>query len=176
MGRLRRLLVAALAGIIIGFVILLATSDGLRTIRGGRIGGDLPAFYGAARIVRAGETQHLYDPATQEAAQKDLLPVAGRVAFAYPPYGHLIRVVCSAANAGPELAAATEVRELVAAAGVPALGPAPLFRRQARWRVQLVVRSRDREPAIAAVRAAVERVAGAREHGGVAFAVDVDPQ
>jgi len=86
MGRLRRLLVAALAGIIIGFVILLATSDGLRTIRGGRIGGDLPAFYGAARIVRAGETQHLYDPATQEAAQKDLLPVAGRVAFAYPPY------------------------------------------------------------------------------------------
>jgi primosomal protein N' (replication factor Y) len=99
-----------------------------------------------------------------------------REAFAYPPYGHLIRVVCSAGEAGPEHEAATAVRELIEAAGVPVLGPAPLFRRQARWRAQLVVRSREREPAIAAVRAAVEAVAGDRRHGAAAFAVDVDPQ
>ena len=86
-GRLRRLLVAALAGIAIGFAVLLATSQGLRTARGGRIGGDLPAFYGAGRIVRSGETPRLYDEAAQEAAQRDLLPgISGRVAFAYPPY------------------------------------------------------------------------------------------
>ncbi len=99
-----------------------------------------------------------------------------REAFAYPPYGHLIRVVCSATETGPEHAAAEAVRDLVAAAGVPALGPAPLFRRQARVRAQLVVRSREREPAIAAVREAVEKVSADRAHAGVAFAVDVDPQ
>ena len=92
-----------------------------------------------------------------------------REAFAYPPYGHLIRVVCSAAESGPEHEAATAVRELIEAAGVPVLGPAPLFRRQARHRAQLVVRSREREPAIAAVRAAVEAVAADRapRRGGV---------
>jgi primosomal protein N' (replication factor Y) len=99
-----------------------------------------------------------------------------REAFAYPPYGHLIRVVCSAADAGPEHEAATALRELIEGAGVPVLGPAPLFRRQARHRAQLVVRSREREPAIAAVRAAVEAVAADRSHGAAAFAVDVDPQ
>jgi primosomal protein N' (replication factor Y) len=99
-----------------------------------------------------------------------------REAFAYPPYGHLIRVVCSATEPGPEQAAAEAVRERVAAAGVPVLGPAPLFRRQARVRAQLVIRSRERDPAIAAVRDAVEAVAADRGHATVAFAVDVDPQ
>ena len=64
----------------------------------------------------------------------------------------------------------------MAAAGVPALGPAPLFRRQARHRAQLVIRSPDRSAAIAAVREAVETVAARREHAGASFAVDVDPQ
>ena len=99
-----------------------------------------------------------------------------REAFAYPPYGYLIRVVCSATDPGPELAAAQAIRALVAGAGVPVLGPAPLFRRQGRVRSQLVVRSRERQPAIAAVREAVEAVAADRSHAAVAFAVDVDPQ
>jgi primosomal protein N' (replication factor Y) (superfamily II helicase) len=99
-----------------------------------------------------------------------------REAFAYPPYGHLIRVVCSATGPGPDQAAAEAIRALVAAAGVPVLGPAPLFRRRGRVRSQLVVRSRDRQPAITAVREAVEAVAGDRAHAAVAFSVDVDPQ
>ncbi|HVD59122.1 MAG TPA: primosomal protein N' [Thermoleophilaceae bacterium] len=99
-----------------------------------------------------------------------------REAFAYPPYGHLIRVVCSSSEAGPDHAAADAVRELIEAAGVPALGPAPLFRRQGRHRSQLVVRSRERDRAIAAVREAVEQVAAGRPHAHAAFAVDVDPQ
>ena len=99
-----------------------------------------------------------------------------REALRYPPYGHLIRVVFSALEPGPEEAAAATVRERVAAAGVPVLGPAPLFRRQGRHRSQLVVKSPEREPAIAAVRAAVESTAGDRAHRDVNFAVDVDPQ
>jgi primosomal protein N' (replication factor Y) len=99
-----------------------------------------------------------------------------REALSYPPYGHLVRVVCSAPSPGPELAAAEAVRRRVAAAGVPVLGPAPLFRRQARHRAQLAVRSRERESALVAVRAAVEAVAADRAHRAAAFAVDVDPQ
>ena len=99
-----------------------------------------------------------------------------REAFSYPPYGHLIRVVCSATEPGPEHAAAEAIRRLVERAGVPVLGPAPLFRRQGRLRSQLVVRSRERQPAITAVREAVEAVAAGRGGAAVAFAVDVDPQ
>jgi primosomal protein N' (replication factor Y) len=99
-----------------------------------------------------------------------------RELLGYPPHGHLIRVVCSAGEEGPELDAAKAIRDRVAAAGVPALGPAPLFRRQARHRAQLVIRSPDRAGAVAAVREAVETVAAMREHGAAHFAVDVDPQ
>jgi primosomal protein N' (replication factor Y) (superfamily II helicase) len=102
--------------------------------------------------------------------------LARREAFSYPPYGHLVRVVCSSTETGPEMQAAEVVRELVAGAGVPVLGPAPLFRRQGRHRAQLLIRSRDRAAAIAAVSDAVESVAGDRAHGGATFAVDVDPQ
>ena len=99
-----------------------------------------------------------------------------RELLGYPPHGHLIRVVCSSTEPGPELDAATAIRAALSSAGVPALGPAPLFRRQARHRAQLVIRSRERAPAIAAVRAAVEQVAARREHAHASFAVDVDPQ
>ena len=43
-----------------------------------------------------------------------------RELLGYPPHGHLIRVVCSSVEPGPELAAATAIRELTTAAGVPA--------------------------------------------------------
>jgi primosomal protein N' (replication factor Y) len=99
-----------------------------------------------------------------------------RELLSYPPHGHLIRVVCSATEPGPELEAATAIRALVTSAGVPALGPAPMFRRQARHRAQLVIRSQQRAEAISAVRDAVEHVAAQREHAAASFAVDVDPQ
>src|SRR5213596_3717004 len=86
--RLSRLAsVAVLIGLAIGLVVLLTTSTGLRTIRGGRIGGDLPSFYAGARIVAAGDLAKLYDAAAQEAAETDLLLAAsGRLPFPYPPY------------------------------------------------------------------------------------------
>ena len=40
----------------------------------------------------------------------------------------------------------------------------------------LIVKAEERRPAVAAVGEAVQRVAGDREHAGVSFSVDVDPQ
>jgi primosomal protein N' (replication factor Y) (superfamily II helicase) len=102
--------------------------------------------------------------------------LARREALGYPPYGSLIRVVCSSTAQGPEAAAADAVLEGARDAGARALGPAPLFRRQGRYRSQVLLKSAEREPAIAAVRAAVEAVSADREHRGASFAVDVDPQ
>jgi primosomal protein N' (replication factor Y) (superfamily II helicase) len=102
--------------------------------------------------------------------------LARREALRYPPYGHLIRVVCSAREPGPELAAAGAVCERIAAAGITALGPAPLFRRRGRERAQVLVKAAERAPAVAAVRDAVEGVAPERAHRAASFAVDVDPQ
>ena len=99
-----------------------------------------------------------------------------RTALGYPPYGNLIRVVCSSEEPGPEGAAAEAVRDLVDPAAARVLGPAPLFRRAGRYRAQLVIKVGDRAAGIAAVRKAVEAVAGDRAHKGAAYAVDVDPQ
>ncbi|HEX5910744.1 MAG TPA: primosomal protein N', partial [Thermoleophilaceae bacterium] len=99
-----------------------------------------------------------------------------RKALAYPPYGHLVRVVCSSAEPGPEHEAATALRDRLDPPGATVLGPVPLFRRQGKDRAQLVVRGPDREGQIAAVRTAVEEIAASFSRQGVAVAVDVDPQ
>ncbi|MBX5469249.1 MAG: primosomal protein N' [Thermoleophilaceae bacterium] len=102
--------------------------------------------------------------------------LARREALRYPPFAHLIRVVCGCEQQGPELAAAEAVREAIRAPGAAVLGPAPLFRLKGRERAQLVVKALDRAAAIAAVRRAVERAAGEFSKRGVTFSVDVDPQ
>jgi Glycosyltransferase family 87 len=86
--RLRRYAIALLLGIAVGFVVFLASSNGLSTPGGARVGGDFPAFYSAARMVRSGNIRELYDPRVQEEAQRDLFPagVRGRLPFAYPPF------------------------------------------------------------------------------------------
>ncbi len=56
------------------------------------------------------------------------------------------------------------------------LGPAALFRLRGRERQVLVVKAAERRPAVQAVDEAVRRVAGTRDHAGVNFSVDVDPQ
>ena len=99
-----------------------------------------------------------------------------REALSYPPYGSLIRVVCASEGPAPAQQAAEAILAAIQAAGVPVLGPAPLFRVKGRDRFQLVVKARDRAAGIVAVRQAVERTAADRSHGAVAYAVDVDPQ
>ncbi|MGI8845317.1 MAG: replication restart helicase PriA [Thermoleophilaceae bacterium] len=124
------------------------------------------------------------DPAAralQHAATHDSLgflegELERRGALAYPPDGHLIRVVCSSTDAGPEHRAAQALAKRIAPPGASVLGPVPLFRRQGRERAQLVIKGRDREAGIVAVRRAVEEAMGAMAKEGVNVAVDVDPQ
>ena len=75
-------------GLAVALVVLMSTSQGLRTVRGGRIGGDLPAFYGAARIIRSDQPARLYDAEAQQSSQRDLFPDTrdGWIPFAYPPF------------------------------------------------------------------------------------------
>jgi primosomal protein N' (replication factor Y) len=108
-----------------------------------------------------------------------------REALRYPPFSHLIRVVCSAERSAPAREAAAAVRERFtahmreAAADAPeasALGPASLFRLRGREREALVIKVSDRHDAVQAVGEAVREVSAGREHQGVHFSVDVDPQ
>jgi primosomal protein N' (replication factor Y) (superfamily II helicase) len=110
-----------------------------------------------------------------------------RRALSYPPFSHLIRIVCSAAESERAGAAAGAVRQLLrghfaaaegtsGAEGPAVLGPAALFRLRGRERQVLVVKAAERRPALRAVGQAVAQVASTRAHVGVSFSVDVDPQ
>jgi primosomal protein N' (replication factor Y) (superfamily II helicase) len=103
-----------------------------------------------------------------------------RRALRYPPFSHLIRIVCAAELAEAARTAALALRGALAQHGAggeaSVLGPASLFRLRGRERQVLVVKANERRPAVEAVGRAVSRVAGGREHAGVSFSVDVDPQ
>ncbi len=104
-----------------------------------------------------------------------------RRALGYPPFAHLIRVVCAATDAPAARAAALAVRELLAEGGQAreqrdVLGPAALFRLRGRERSLVMIKADERRGAVQAVDAAVRSLAAAREHAGVSFSVDVDPQ
>jgi primosomal protein N' (replication factor Y) len=95
-----------------------------------------------------------------------------RRALGYPPYGELIRIVCSAPAEGSALRAAHELRQRLVIDTAQILGPAPLFRLRGRDRAQILIKASDRAGAVAAVGAAV----AARLGRDVAVSVDVDPQ
>jgi primosomal protein N' (replication factor Y) (superfamily II helicase) len=99
-----------------------------------------------------------------------------RRALAYPPFASLIRVTCSAREAGDATAAAEAVRARIAAPQAVVLGPAPLFRLRGRERSQLVVKAPQRRPAIASVAAAVDAVARTAVGRRAQLSADVDPQ
>ena len=114
-----------------------------------------------------------------------------RRALRYPPFSHLIRVVCAASESAPARAAASALAEGLRASlvgppsgpgtaddgfGASVLGPAALFRLRGQERQVLVIKAPERRPAVRAVGEAVRRVADDRAHKGVSFSVDVDPQ
>jgi primosomal protein N' (replication factor Y) len=103
-----------------------------------------------------------------------------RKALRYPPFSHLIRIVCAAVEPGPARAAAQVLREHLndtfGENGPSILGPAALFRLRGRERQVLVMKAAERRGAVHAVGEAVRHVAAAREHASVSFSVDVDPQ
>jgi primosomal protein N' (replication factor Y) len=97
----------------------------------------------------------------------------------YPPYSHLVRIgFASEQELRLETAAtaiATELRERLPD-GSELLGPAPMFRVRNRHRRRILIKVRNREDAVAAVRETVERRAADRSLKDVAISVDVDPQ
>jgi primosomal protein N' (replication factor Y) len=103
-----------------------------------------------------------------------------RRALGYPPFSHLVRIVCSAIDARAAHEAASAVGESLRKAfggeGPAVLGPAALFRLRGRERRVLIVKAPARRPAVAAVGEAVEHVSSTGAHAGVNFGVDVDPQ
>jgi primosomal protein N' (replication factor Y) len=145
----------------------------------------------AGRVGRGGEGSVLVqsiDPqarAIVHAAQHDSEGfLAGelqrREALRYPPFAHLIRVVCAAPEAPRAQLAASAVRESLRerlpAAAASVLGPAALFRLRGRERRVLMIKASDRRVAVTGVGAAVQQAAANRAHAGVSFSVDVDPQ
>jgi primosomal protein N' (replication factor Y) len=100
-----------------------------------------------------------------------------RAALRYPPFAHLIRIVCSSPEAARAQAAASAVRtHLDGLERCSVLGPATLFRLRGKERRMLLVKASDRTAAVGGVGTGVQRAASAKEHAGVSFSVDVDPQ
>jgi primosomal protein N' (replication factor Y) len=102
-----------------------------------------------------------------------------RRALGYPPFSHLVRLELTAPEAhAAEAAAQLAHRRIQGALPTQAtlLGPAPRFRVRGRHRRQLLVKAPEREPAVGAVRGAVDDLARSRDLRGVAISVDVDPQ
>jgi primosomal protein N' (replication factor Y) len=109
-----------------------------------------------------------------------------RLALSYPPFSHLIRIVCAAIRPEPAFAAASALRaRLLVSESAPqssvrtgpaVLGPAALFRLRGRERQMLVLKAGERRRTVKAVGEAVAGVAAERMHRGVSFSVDVDPQ
>ncbi len=122
-------------------------------------------------------------PAIRDAAAHDTpgflaAELERRRALGYPPFSHLVRLELTARDAGRvEAAARTAHRRLSDGLppGVALLGPAPRFRLRGRHRRQLLLKAPEREPAVAAVGAAVDQLATSRELREVSISVDVDP-
>jgi primosomal protein N' (replication factor Y) len=95
-----------------------------------------------------------------------------REALRYPPYGELVRIVCSSTREELALAQARELRARLVLPDAQILGPAPLFRLRGRERAQIVIKAADRGAAVAAVTAALAQPL----HREVSVSVDVDPQ
>jgi primosomal protein N' (replication factor Y) len=97
-----------------------------------------------------------------------------REALGYPPYRHLVRIVCTGPDAETPARALAELKSGLE--GEELLGPAPLLRLRGKHRSQLVAKTV--EPRRLAARAAhlLSVAAPAMRRAGLSAVVDVDPQ
>ncbi|CAB4928152.1 unannotated protein [freshwater metagenome] len=140
--------------------------------RAGRGGGtDAPA-----RVLV--QTRSPDDPSLRFAARHDahgfvVEEIERRRIHGYPPFSTIVRVVCEHEDERRVQAAADD---LVLRMPPETMGPVPLFRRQARYRRQLLVKAVSRAATVAAVRDAVAAVVDDNAHRGVVLAIEVDPR
>lgn len=99
-----------------------------------------------------------------------------REIFAYPPYGHMIKIQTASEDYAVAQTAAEHLAAAIELSDGRLLGPTPLFKRKGLERFQIEIKAYDREPAVKAVREAVELTAASRAGRGAKFSVDVDPQ
>lgn len=99
-----------------------------------------------------------------------------RAAFGYPPYGHLVKLQAASPDYARAQGAAEQLASAITLREGRLLGPTPLFKRQGQERFQLELKSFEREPAVTAVREALELVSASAAGRQVKFSVDVDPQ
>ena len=86
--RATRVAVALLVALAVAFAATLTSGEGADT-GAGRLGGDYPAFYAAARIAADGDVDEVNDLDRLEAEQEDLFPDdedQGFLTWAYPPH------------------------------------------------------------------------------------------
>lgn len=82
--RLRAYPLALFGAVLIAFTVFVGRAEGIRS-GSGRLGGDLPAFVGAARLVDQAQVAQLYDVVAQQHAQAGIVPAGTVLPFAYPP-------------------------------------------------------------------------------------------
>ena len=131
---------------------------------------------GPARVLV--QTRSPREPALLLAARHDahgflVEEIERRRTHGYPPFSTVVRVVCEHADEHRVEAAAGAL-----AVRMPpeTMGPVPLFRRQARYRRQLLVKAVSRSATVAAVRGAVDAVVDDGAHRGVVLAIEIDPR
>ena len=101
-----------------------------------------------------------------------------REALRYPPFAHLVRVVCGAEDLAAVGAAADALRERIDVPGASVLGPGAACsgsRAASAARSSIKARAARARPCGRSA-AAVDAVARDRAHRGVTLMVDVDPQ
>jgi primosomal protein N' (replication factor Y) len=141
--------------------------------RAGRGGGPDAA---AARVLvqtRAPDDASLRFAARHDAHGFLVEEIERRRVHGYPPFSTIVRVVCEHPDEHRVQAAADAV-----ALRMPddTMGPVPLFRRQGRFRRQLLVKAPQRSATVAAVRYAVDGVVTDPAHRGVVLVIEVDPR
>jgi primosomal protein N' (replication factor Y) len=98
-----------------------------------------------------------------------------RRALGYPPFSDLIRVMTAASDQKTADEAAQAVKRGMQGGGLAVLGPAQLFRVKDRYRTVLLIKTNDRDAAVARLGEAVQEVV-AQTPRGTSFSLDVDPQ
>ncbi|MEO0575768.1 MAG: primosomal protein N', partial [Pseudomonadota bacterium] len=95
----------------------------------------------------------------------------------WPPFSHIAVLHAAARDSSAALAFLDSMQQTLRKQGISALGPAPasMFRRQGKYRYQLLLQARSRSKLQAELAALTALLAGSRPERGVRWSLDIDP-